>query len=1043
MRPPRAARRAIAVLAVCAAVSGALPAVLTGAVAGAVPTDRARLVTPKVADDRILVGLAPGASAATAEAVARRAGAHGVARAGDTLIITPPADGAAPSLGSRAALDADPNVRYVEPNYEVRADVTPDDPLFPQQYGLQDSQPAGIRAQSAWNTTAGSPAVVVGVLDTGADLDHEDLAANLWSNDDGLLSCGFGTHGYDAVGDDCGPDDDDGHGTHVSGIVGGVGGNGKGIAGTAQHVSLMELRMLRRNPVAGQPATGSIADAIEAIDWALVAKAAGVNLRVLQASWGAYFPSVPLALQDAVARAMDAGVLFVTAAGNDGRNVDTDPQYPCAFGLANVVCVAATDQAGGLAGFSNSGPGAVDLAAPGVGILSTVPPGLVDACAATARYCALSGTSMATPFVSGGAADVVSALPALTVAQLRARILAAVAPLPALAGRVATGGRFDLCAAMPACGGSPITVPSAPQDLVATVTGSQVRLDWSLPASNGSGFLITGFRIRWGGDEAVLQIPVGQLAPPTTYTIFGLADDVDLPITVEAANQLPLSGAPWGPAAGTTVRAHPEGPPSVVRELAGTTDGHAATLTWQAPASAGSGGATITGYRITGPGLVRLLGVPAGAGAPPTTVLAAGVPTGTFSVAATNMLPLAGPGTVWGPAVDAVVSPAASGEYTAVAPARVLDTRSGTGGRLGALGASASYALPIAGVGGVPGSGVAAVVMNVTVTEPTAAGFLTVWATGAARPTISNLNFVAGQSVPNLVTVRVGVGGKVSFFNSRGATHVIADVVGYYAASDGSPGSRFHAVPPARAFDTRTGQGGIASAPIAGPGALRYRLTGKAGVPATGVRAVVMNVTVTEPTTAGFLAVYPDDVARPDASNLNFVPGQTVPNLVAVRVPTNGIVDFFNSAGASHVIADVVGYYDDVKTTEAGRFVAVDPIRLEDTRLDGSPLAAGRRLVVPVAGRGGVPELGAAAAVLNVTVTEPTAAGFVAVVPDDSCRDPLTSNLNFVPGQTVPNLAVPGLSLASACTHTVGAVDVFNSAGSTQVIADLFGWFTG
>lgn len=1063
VRRPR--RVAVAALAALLAVSG----VLSGT-AGAAPGDPkgAPIVKPlasepvpapeppadptAVADDRLLVGLAPGTSDDAANSLALRSGAMAAERAGDTLILTPPDEpraGADELTAQSTVLDADPNVLYVEENHVLYASVEPNDPFYLQQWGLHKIPLGGARVEPAWNTSTGSRDVVVGVLDTGADLDHEDLVANLWTNDDALGGCPFGTYGFNAVADNCVPQDDDGHGTHVSGIVGAVGNNGKGVAGVAWQVSLMELRMLRKNPNGG-PATGSIADAVQAIDWALAAKDAGVNLRVLQASWGG--ASFSQSLYDAVNRAYGKDVMFIAAAGNGGHNVDTSAEYPCAFGLGNVLCIAASDDEDRLAAFSNFGAAAVDMAAPGVGIVSTVPPNVVDGCPNLEPpnnnnlYCAFDGTSMATPFVSGGAATLITAQPTLTLAQLRARLLSAVTPLATVQdqNRVTTGGRFDLCKAMPGCGTVNTTRPSEPQNLTVTLNGTEATLDWTAPGSNGSGFLITGYRVRMNGTVlARLGIPDGANppVPPTTFTVDGLTPGQDVTFTVDATNQLPLVGAQWGPAATAVARPQPGAAPSVVRNLQVTTANGNATATWQIPSN--TGGGAITGYKVSWPGYTKLVGIPAGQSTPPTTLVVPGVTSGTFQVSATNMLPIDGPGTIWGPAASKAPTVAPTGEYKALSPARIFDTRNGNGGRLGALGPGTTYALQVAGRGGVPATGVSAVVMNVTVTGPTTSGFLTVYPSGTSRPTISNLNFVPGQTVPNLVTIKLGGNGKASFFNSQGFTHVIADVVGYYSSASGPFGSRFHEVTPARYFDTRTGQGGVPRAPIGSGANLRFKVTGKGGVPGTGVTAVLMNVTVTTPTMPGFLTVYPDDVSRPNASNLNFVPNQTVPNLVAVRVPANGFVRFFNSQGQTNVIADVVGYYDGVKTTDAGRFVAVNPLRLLDTRTTGGPLAANSYRVLKVTGRGGVPTSGAAAAILNVTVTEPSSSGFLTVFPDDSCTIPFASNLNFVPGQTVPNLVVTGLSGASACTNQLGAVDIYNSAGRTQVIADLFGYFTG
>ncbi len=321
--------------------------------------------------------------------------------------------------------------------------------------------------------------------------------------------------------------------------------------------------------------------------------------------------------------------------------------------------------------------------------------------------------------------------------------------------------------------------------------------------------------------------------------------------------------------------------------------------------------------------------------------------------------------------------------------------------------------------------------LNATVTQTTAASYLTVWPTGTTRGPLSNLNYVPGQTVPNLVTVVLGTNGMVSVYNNAGTTQVIFDVVGYYSDATGTPGSRFHSITPARYFDTRIGSGGVGTSPI-GPGqTLKFKVTGKNGVPASGVTAVVMNVTVTGPTSSGYLTVYPDDVSRPDASNLNFVPELTVPNLVEVRVPANGVVDFYNFsnfAGTVHLLADVVGYYDGDKSTEAGRLETGVPARIIDTRISGGCVPGGDYLQLADT------DTTVGAVVFNVTATEPTASGYVTVFPDPP-PVPLASNLNYVPGQTVPNLVI--VSVGSG-----GLIDFFNYAGCTHLVIDAFAVFT-
>jgi len=335
------------------------------------------------------------------------------------------------------------------------------------------------------------------------------------------------------------------------------------------------------------------------------------------------------------------------------------------------------------------------------------------------------------------------------------------------------------------------------------------------------------------------------------------------------------------------------------------------------------------------------------------------------------------------------------------------------------------------------------VVLNATVTEPSAPGFLTIWPTGVAQPVISNLNFVPGQTVPNAVTVAVGAGGKVSVFNHAGSTDVVFDVVGYYSNAAGPAGSRFHGISPARFFDTRDGTGGVQPAtPVGQDATLKFKVTGKQGVPGSGVTGVVMNVTVTDPSLPSYVTVYPDDVTRPLASNLNFVAGQTVPNLVVMRVPASGIVDFYNLTGSTHLLADVVGYYDGDKSTEAGRLIPLDPSRLLDTRDFNEPLLPDDGGSLQVIGYGGVPTSGVGSVVLNVTATQPTDSGFITVFPDDACSIPLASNLNFVAGQTVPNLVMVRVSTLTGCATWAGAVDFYNHSGTTHLIVDVFGYFT-
>ena len=252
---------------------------------------------------------------------------------------------------------------------------------------------------------------------------------------------------------------------------------------------------------------------------------------------------------------------------------------------------------------------------------------------------------------------------------------------------------------------------------------------------------------------------------------------------------------------------------------------------------------------------------------------------------------------------------AASGSrYHPLAPARLLDTRTGLGAALEKLAAGATLDLAVTGRGGVPASGVSAVVLNVTVHDPLSGGYLTAWPTGDLLPLASNLNFLGGQTVPNLVIAKIGADGSVSLFNGGGATHLIADVAGWFGPDGESTGAHYHPVTPSRLLDTRIAVGAPA-AQVAPGESIDLQVTGRGGVPATGVTAVILNVTVVTPVSAGYVTAWPTGDARPVASNLNFVAGQTVPNLVVAKLGAGGKVSFYNGGGSTHLIADVAGWY--------------------------------------------------------------------------------------------------------------------------------------
>ncbi|AUY49737.1 right-handed parallel beta-helix repeat-containing protein [Streptomyces sp. CB01881] len=357
--------------------------------------------------------------------------------------------------------------------------------------------------------------------------------------------------------------------------------------------------------------------------------------------------------------------------------------------------------------------------------------------------------------------------------------------------------------------------------------------------------------------------------------------------------------------------------------------------------------------------------------------------------------------------------------FTPAGPTRLLDTRTGVGGPAQAVPAWGTVDLPVTGLAGVPASGVTAVTMNVTVTEPGQDGHLTVYPHGDQAPDASNLNWTAGRTIANLVTVPVK-DGRVSFYNASGASvQLIADLAGYY----GPKGDFFHPQGPTRLLDTRTGVGGPAQA-VPAWGTVDLPVTGLAGVPASGVTAVTMNVTVTEPGQDGHLTVYPHGDQAPDASNLNWTAGRTIANLVTVPVK-DGRVSFYNASGASvQLIADLAGYY-----TAEGKltYSPNGPTRKLDTRGPGGPVPAWGTVVVDLADVAGI-----GAATLNVTVIEPGADGHLTVYPHGGAA-PDASNINFVRGETIPNQVVVPVK--------DGKVSFYNASdGPVHLAVDLFGY---
>lgn len=361
------------------------------------------------------------------------------------------------SLTTKEAIELykkNPDVEYAEPNYRRYPLIFPNDVDFVELWGLHNTgqmngtPDADIDAPEAWQITTGSSDVIVAVIDTGVDYDHEDLSNNIWTNDaelngsPGVDDDGNGyvddIYGFDAYSDDSDPMDGDNHGSHCAGTIGAEGNNGIGIAGVAWSVRIMALRFMNADG-------GWTSDAVECLEYAIMMKEDfGHNVRVVNASFGG--AEYSRAEYDAIQAAGDADILFVAAAGNDSQDNDVHAHYPSGYDLPNIMAVAATDRRDRLLYFdaplftgSNWGETTVDVAAPGQAIFS---------CKRGDTYGYMSGTSMAAPHVSGLAALILAANPGYSWDQVNLNILFTVDPLEDLDGLVLTGGRINANSAL-------------------------------------------------------------------------------------------------------------------------------------------------------------------------------------------------------------------------------------------------------------------------------------------------------------------------------------------------------------------------------------------------------------------------------------------------------------------------------------------------------------------------------------------------------------------------------------------------------------------
>ena len=507
---------------------------------------------------------------------------------------------------------SDPDVEYAEPNYIRRAlSKIPDDTYFGNQWALHNTgtyangtADADIDAPEAWDISTGSSNIVIAVLDTGVDYNHNDLVGNIWINtgevigdangDDCPGICGVDDdgdgkidedsldlqpgeagytndlkddddengyiddcRGWDFVNGDNDPMDDNSHGTHVAGIIGAVGDNGTGVAGVMWNVKLMALKFL------DSEGYGTVSEEVEGIDYAVENGA-----KIMNASFGGYEYSQ--SEYDAIEASNTAGILFIAAAGNEEYNNDLTPMYPASYDLLNIISVAATDQNDQRASFSNYGLTSVDVAAPGVYILSTIPQN---------EYFDKDfnwGTSMAAPHVSGLAGLLYSYYDGIyntqfDYTQVRTAILRMVDVLPTLSGWIQTGGRINAYKAL--------SFLRTPTKLTATaISPTQISLAWSDNATGEGGYRIER-KISGGTYTEIPGSPLqagsssftdSGLAPNTTYTykIKAYNDIAESFYSTEVSTTTPLTGSTGGGGGGNCSIGARQNIPTAVADLA-------------------------------------------------------------------------------------------------------------------------------------------------------------------------------------------------------------------------------------------------------------------------------------------------------------------------------------------------------------------------------------------------------------------------------------------------------------------------------------------
>jgi len=738
------------------------------------------------------------------------------------------------------------------------------------------------------------------------------------------------------------------HGTHVSGIA--VGGDGVSIpSGVAPDASLIAINVFSYTSSGPSAATSDINNALQ---WLYYNRdrfpgLTSVNMSLGDSSQNTEYCDTYNSTKPYIDQLLSAGVVTVVASGNNGwANAVSSPGC-----ISTVVTVGAVDGVpDATTNYSNDGP-QVDLMTPGSNITSSVMGGQLGV---------MSGTSMATPAVAGAFAALRQATPALTLARLResgyvvnasgylipsVRLnnAASIYPGPVQSVTVTTdSGQATVQWQAPLVSGSSAVSRYSVRSTTDGATCTTVTLNCTIfGLSTGSAYSfviraesVTGFgastETSWttivSAVATTTTTTTSTTTSPTTTSTLPSTTTTSPPVTVEPVT--PDSYNAVAPARIFDTRAPNNGGRTVDGREAG--QGKVGAKAVAVVSVAGRAGIPLTGagavalnVTVVNPTVAGYITVyPSGSNRPgnvsnlnflpgatvPNMVIAKLGSNGSVSIFNAN-------GSV-DVLVDVVGWFPSAGGYEPLTPARIVETRAGNGftttdGRLqggGAIGTRATLSIPVLGRGGVPGSGVSAVALNVTAVNASAESCLTVFPGRTIAPNASNLNFNAGQTIANSVIAAVGTDGTVSILNNNGLTDVVVDVVGWFGST-----SQLTSLNPARLVDSRSLPtiDGLQQniGPIRTQGTLRVAVAGRGGVPASGVRAVALNITVVSPTAAGYLTAFPSGGAIPGASNLNFVSGQTVPNMVIAQLGSDGKVSLLNSNGLTPVVVDIVGWF--------------------------------------------------------------------------------------------------------------------------------------